>query len=859
MTTNRIAFIAARRRYAYITGRNHTLPVFRRCVAWAIIAVQLALPLSLAFTPALAVGRSPFSQPAPQLQYGGNTLSIPDAATYPADTGQGSASDMARSSALGAAGQAGQQWLSQFGTARVQLNLDKDFKLDNSAVDLLAPLYDRPAFTLFTQLGIRNKDSRNTVNAGGGVRTQLGNWLYGVNTFYDYDMTGHNRRLGAGAEAWTDNLKLSANGYFGLTDWHQSRDFADYDERPANGYDLRAEAWLPSYPQLGGKLMFEQYRGDNVALFGKDDRQKDPYALTVGIGYTPIPLLTLAGEHRLGKGSVNDTSIIFQLNYRLGASWDAQIDPGQVALARTLAGSRLDLVERNNNIVLDYRRQETIRLSLPGQLTGAPGQTLTIAAQVTSSHGFDRLAWDSAELLAAGGTVSQTAAGSLAVILPPYRYTRAADNSYTLSAVAYDSRGNASNRAATVITVTAPHIVAIADFSVLDNDARADGVSANRVQVKVVDGGGNPLPGQEVIFTASNGARILTPSVSTDQQGLAQAALTHTAAGTITVTARVGGETRQAYTRFLAPDAQGFTTAVELLTTGAKTADGQDAHQIKITVRDGAGNPAAGQEVTLTADNQGQVTPAAGKTDAQGALIARVTNTMAGTVIVTAAVDGVDKTSPALNFVAGEASSANSALELLTAGDKIANGSDAHRVRITLRDRFNNPVAGQEVAFSADNGARLTPAAAATGADGTLVSEVTTTLASTVIARAAVAGFSKTTGAMQFVAGPPDEAASEFVLLNPNPIPATGKNFHSFRLVVRDAYRNPIQGLSVSLIADNGAVVSNSPIITQAGGDTIFVSSLTPGIAHVTAQAGDFSIVSPAMIFSVPSSDPGEE
>ncbi|VTR48614.1 Invasin [Serratia fonticola] len=35
--------------------------------------------------------------------------------------------------------------------------------------------------------------------------------------------------------------------------------------------------------------MFEQYRGDEVALFGKDDRQKNPYAVTAGINYTPIP------------------------------------------------------------------------------------------------------------------------------------------------------------------------------------------------------------------------------------------------------------------------------------------------------------------------------------------------------------------------------------------------------------------------------------------------------------------------------------------------------------------------------------------------------------------------------------------
>ena len=33
--------------------------------------------------------------------------------------------------------------------------------------------------------------------------------------------------------------------------------------------------YLPR-PQLGASLMYEQYYGDEVGLFGKDKRQKDP-------------------------------------------------------------------------------------------------------------------------------------------------------------------------------------------------------------------------------------------------------------------------------------------------------------------------------------------------------------------------------------------------------------------------------------------------------------------------------------------------------------------------------------------------------------------------------------------------------
>ncbi|HGJ5876605.1 MAG TPA: inverse autotransporter beta domain-containing protein [Arsenophonus sp.] len=65
---------------------------------------------------------------------------------------------------------------------------------------------------LFTQLGLRNNTERSTANLGLGYRQYSENWMYGINTF-----------LGLGGEAWTDYLKLAANSYFRLTDWHQSK------------------------------------------------------------------------------------------------------------------------------------------------------------------------------------------------------------------------------------------------------------------------------------------------------------------------------------------------------------------------------------------------------------------------------------------------------------------------------------------------------------------------------------------------------------------------------------------------------------------------------------------------------------
>lgn len=386
----------------------------------------------------------------------------------------------------------GQHWLSQLGTARVQLNINENNKLVVSNADLFVPLYDNQKILLFTQLGVRNQDSRNTVNVGAGVRTFKNDWMVGANTFFDNDITGKNRRVGVGAEAWTDYLKLSANSYFRMTNWHQSLDFADYNERPANGYDARADAYLPAYPQLGGSLKYEKYRGHEVALFGKDNRQKNPHAVTAGISYTPIPLVTIGTEHRANKGSKNTHNVNLQLNLRLCKSWKSHFSASDAALNRTLAGSRYDFVERNNTILLDYQKQELIKLALPGQVTGSARNIVKVDAQVTTKYGLKNIEWDTASITAAGGEVIQTSSQNISIKLPPYT---AGSNSYTLSAVAYDNQGNTSNRGTTQIIITEQVVDNInAIYAVSHPELPADGNSVSEITLNLQDA--NKLPAE---------------------------------------------------------------------------------------------------------------------------------------------------------------------------------------------------------------------------------------------------------------------------------------------------------------------------------------------------------------------------
>ncbi|HBM9259786.1 TPA: intimin-like inverse autotransporter SinH [Citrobacter freundii] len=254
--------------------------------------------------------------------------------------------------------------MSPYGKVRTSLSVGEGGDLDGSSLDYFVPLYDNQNTLIFSQISAQRKEGRTIGNIGFGLRQNVEDWLLGGNAFYDYDFTRGHRRLGLGTEAWTDYLKLSGNYYHPLSDWKESEDFEFYEERPARGWDIRAESWLPFYPQIGGKLVYEQYYGDEVALFGTDNLQKNPHAVTVGLNYTPVPIVTLGADYKAGTGDNADLSINATVNYQLGTPLTAQLDPENVKVQRSLMGSRHDFVERNNFIILEYREKDPLDVTL---------------------------------------------------------------------------------------------------------------------------------------------------------------------------------------------------------------------------------------------------------------------------------------------------------------------------------------------------------------------------------------------------------------------------------------------------------------------------------------------------------------
>ncbi|EFB6890246.1 inverse autotransporter adhesin YeeJ [Escherichia coli] len=455
------------------------------------------------------------------------------------------AANMARGWASSQASGAMTDWLSRFGTARITLGVDEDFSLKNSQFDFLHPWYETPDNLFFSQHTLHRTNERTQINNGLGWRHFTPTWMSGINFFFDHDLSRYHSRAGIGAEYWRDYLKLSSNGYLRLTNWRSAPELDnDYEARPANGWDVRAEGWLPAWPHLGVKLVYEQYYGDEVALFDKDDRQSNPHAITAGLNYTPFRLMTFSAEQRQGKQGENDTRFAVDFTWQPGSAMQKQLDPNEVAARRSLAGSRYDLVDRNNNIVLEYRKKELVRLTLTDPVTGKSGEVKSLVSSLQTKYALKGYNVEATALEAAGGKVVTTGKDIL-VTLPAYRFTSTpeTDNTWPIEVTAEDVKGNFSNREQSMVVVQAPTLSQKdSSVSLSTQTLSADSHSTATLTFIAHDAAGNPVLGL-VLSTRHEGVQDITLSDWKDNGdgSYTQVLTTGAMSGTLTLMPQLNG------------------------------------------------------------------------------------------------------------------------------------------------------------------------------------------------------------------------------------------------------------------------------------------------------------------------------
>ncbi|HEY4436889.1 MAG TPA: Ig-like domain-containing protein [Lelliottia sp.] len=772
-----------------------------------------------------------------------------------------------------------QQWLQQYGTARVNVGVDRQFSLASADFDLLLPLYDKDQHLIFTQSGIRRADDRNVINLGVGYRHFSDSWMWGVNTFYDQQISDNtHQRLGVGGELGWDYLKLSANGYARLSGWKDSTAHEDYEERVANGYDLRAEGYLPAYPQLGMQLMWEQYYGKDVALMGsdKDQRQRNPYAVTAGLNYTPVPLVTLGVNHKAGKGDQHESQVEMNINWMAGVPFADQLDADNVQARRTLRGSRLELVSRNNNIVLEYRKKELISLSLPQHIEGVESQTLPVAVKIATKYPLSHIVWQDSELMSHGGKISENN-GAWSIVLPEYQPEGAEKNMYVMSATAYDSKGNASDKAWISVEVKGYNpVTATTQTTVSSDNLIADGVSSTPVTLTVISGTGKPIGGVadqlsaqlihpvsakkmsvKRLSAAPSTSEKITPFVEQSPGVYVSTYTSGTTPGTVIIQSRYNSTLlSKATITLLAANTQYHFVQLDA-TQPAALANGQDAITLTAQVINTRTNqPAVGVPVTWQVDNPDAVLSAEQSvSDAQGhATVMLTSKAVLGATVTAGLENGETVKSTALQFTTDLQTAKVAEVD----ADKLrakANGQETITLSAHVVDASEHPLANQPVKWaiaSSTNAVHLSDSQSTTDDNGVATISLTAAQAGDAVISAATGSSAAVSSKTLTFTADPDSAVMGAISASKTSGLANGQDGITLSVKVVDANKNPVQGAKVAWqTASATAHLSAATAMTDDKGEaSVSLTSSTVEALEVSAKLGEQTQTSATLSFT---------
>ncbi|MBI9991035.1 inverse autotransporter beta domain-containing protein [Escherichia coli] len=689
-------------------------------ITWSVIVTQILSPVSLSLIPANSFASSG-NKDVTQIYASDEHAN--KVASFAASAGQSLANNNASSFAVNTLStQATKEvvdWLQQYGNARIKLNVDDSFSLKDSSFDFLYPWLDTQDYVLFSQTSLHRTDDRNQTNIGLGIRHFTpDNAMLGANVFYDYDLSRSHSRAGFGVEYWRDYFRLGVNTYFGLSDWKNSRDIDDYLERPANGWDFSAEGWLPAYPQLGASIQFEKYYGKNVGLFGSDNLQENPYAVTGGISYTPVPLIKFSAQHKQGQSNTHDTTFGVEFNYRPGVSLAEQLSSDNVAVMREVQNRRYDFVERNNNIVLEYKKKHALKISLPESVQGEGESIIPVTLTINNaSGGIKSVQWNDSAFTAAGGKISGNGT-SWQITLPAYKSEGV--NSWNVGATVQDNRGNVSNYAVMNISVTDSDVSTADSSFTLDGDSSptisADSQSTYPIVLSLKDSNGKALTGladdieMSVEFTAdSNSARqretVTAPSLGAVEEisaGVYRSVLTAgSQAGTVRVTAKVQGKTFTLNIKQTATTEPDSEVSAVLTAAPAEQVVGYNIN-LQLAVKDSQGNAITGDNtLSFYALNQAEGVEFGTVTEKDGVYSATVTSKRAGKITIGVKSDSHDFSGvkKEITFIEDRQQVTFSQFEA-SQNNALADGKQRNMVTVSLADRFGNVVPGYAVTLS---------------------------------------------------------------------------------------------------------------------------------------------------------------
>lgn len=733
---------------------------------------------------------------------------------------EGDLSNTARSAVTGRASELFQQWMSDAGTARIQLDVDRNGRWDNSSGDLLFPLFDNEKSLLFIQGGLRKPSDRLTGNLGGGVRTfNHDGWMYGMNVFLDEDFTGNNRRVGIGGEAWTDYFHLSANTYTATSSWHTSRDFGGIkEEKAADGYDVRAEGWLPDFPQLGMSLTWERYRGQQVALLNRERLSNNPYSVTVGLDYTPVPLVTVNAARNFGSGG-QDAHISLGLNWQFGHGWQWHISPGNLPSQRLLSGNRTELVNRNNNIVLQYRDKimpRSYRLTLIPLTDNSPADGISLnklQVQVTDQNGKPQTT------IPVEWSVPHSVTSDV-VILERTTLTNQ-DGIATTSlwglkemTVPVTAQTGAASGVRNMHFVAAP--VGNLGIKVIRDNAIANDSDNNVVELLLTDAGKHPVAGQSVEWNIPDSLDLKGKPQVSDSSGKIRAEFTSHVSGEALVKASVGNQSGEVILHYT-PDLSNALIKRLIVIKDGSPADGKEKNIAQVVVTDNNNNVLNGQKVSWKSDNSGIHFGDSVMTNKAGEASVEYSGILPGSSLITATLSNGKSAQASTNFIADRASA--HLKDLQVTGRAVASGKDRNTATAIVVDANGNLLEKTNVSFSVSGHAALSVPSVKTDAKGRAEVSITDTVPENVMVTAKLDNGSLLRGESRFRSDP--EQARLSIKSTINGSIADGRSKNQVTVTVKDQLGTPFTGQKVTITTTGQATVLQDSSITDSRGEVV--------------------------------------
>ncbi|WP_412058078.1 inverse autotransporter beta domain-containing protein [Bartonella sp. DGB2] len=479
-------------------------------------------------------------------------------------------------SALDRAGEAGVKKLFPKSSARLNFGFEGS-KLSGSG-DVFLPLIDTAKQLTFMQLGLRSSpfidDKQRWIgNFGIGQRWfpyalgqypddaqySSGSLMLGYNAFFDHDFSrGHNRGS-LGLELQKDWVALASNYYMPLSGWKDSgidvpgieigcdaqlgcTNIA-FQERPAAGFDIAAKAILPTYRQIAFNGKFSQWFGEQVGLGGKINGQKDPQIWSYGIEYTPVPALRFAFDQQLGSDNFRKSTFSAGLHYVFGVPWKSQFSASKVQDLSPVGQSRYEFVNRENNIILEYRHEAlSVRLNQP-EKSYALGDSIPLRLSISSATPITKVDW---HVDVPSGTITSTSPTSNEASFKPKDV-----GTYHIFALVSNKQGEQAQ--SNTITIEVSHDYSM-EFEGTDGTI-GKGETSKAFTVSLFDGGklAKGAETQQVRFSLEQkdtpiariaGEETDSKVVSFEADGKASVTLEPMLAGTVTLSATLMADRR---------------------------------------------------------------------------------------------------------------------------------------------------------------------------------------------------------------------------------------------------------------------------------------------------------------------------